>query len=91
MYTDIVGRWFPVRVVEEGWICRFDFAFTRAFGRAETPLAWLFCGTRERVPFRFWLGIEIRPRAGDRGRRGQVLVCGVKSKGAGRVRVVGAA
>jgi predicted XRE-type DNA-binding protein len=35
--------------------------------------------------------IEIRPRAENRGPRGQVFVRGVVKKGAGRVRVVGAA
>jgi predicted XRE-type DNA-binding protein len=35
--------------------------------------------------------IEIRPRVGGRGPRGQVFVRGVEKKGAGRVRVVGAA
>jgi hypothetical protein len=35
--------------------------------------------------------IEIRPRAANRGPRGQVFVRGVMAKGAARVMVVGAA
>jgi hypothetical protein len=37
-----------------GKFCRSGFACTPAFGRAVAPLARLFDGTRERVPFRFW-------------------------------------